>query len=503
MENQTDIQNTRSFMDQKGWFLLGAIVVLIYFGYFALPGLNSRFNIDDPHNIHRAWTGGGESLLKGLLLFFTPYFRPMGSLYFFSLYSFFGLNPLAYHIAITVFLLINVALTYRFAVLLSNSKIVGFLCAILISYHANMSQGVYLPAFIYDVLSFTFFFAALVYYLRIRTKGRTLRIGELLIFFLLYIAALESKEMAVTLPLMVLAYEILWHPPSMSLKSLWAWIRKPAVPFLGVSLITAAFIASRTLGDEALAQNAGYRMTITFQIYFESQLKFFKELFFLQTRDWFTLPWLIGIWLILAYIAYRRRENYLKWATLLTLVGPLPIAFIPGRGGICLYIPWMGWALWLSALGCAIADYVAGDRALRFLPRNLVRSVLLLGFVFLAWHETDRINSSEIYRYQHQSDEYFFSLKTQLESLLPKVEPGTQIAFYNDGTDTWDAKFVTELFYQDRSTKVRLQPYEHLSQEELSKMDYVLDFYQRKLRILKRPGEPFQIPSDIPVPSRK
>lgn len=487
---------SNSFMRKKGWFLLGVLVVAVYFGYFALPGLSARFSGDDPMNIHYTWSHGGWALLKGLVLFFTPYHRPMGGLFFFSLYKFFGLNPLSYHIAITVVLLINVVLAYRCAVLLSGSRIVGGLCSIFACYHANMPQAVFLPAFIFDALCFMFFFAALAYYLRIRSAGRLLGIKELVLFLLLYVAALESKEMAVTLPMMLLAYEIFDHPPAWSPKSLWIWVRSAAFPLLAAAFLTAVYAAGKLLSSEPLSQNPQYQLTISLQTFLQSEARFFKELFYLKPHGWFNEQWLILIWLLLAYIAYRRRENYLKWATLLTVIAPLPIAFIPGRGGICLWVPWFGWALWLAALSATFSRFVSKEPLLRRLPRSLAQAIPLLLIVALVWNHTDRHNRLNFSSYS-KVDEYSFSLKEQLGILLPRVKPRAQIAFYSDGAEGYDAKFVTELFFHDQSVRVRLHAKEPLSPEEFDRTDYVLNFDQRKLAILKRPGEPFRAPVNL------
>ncbi len=73
-----------------------------------------------------------------------------------------------------------------------------------------MAHLVFLPAFVFDVLCFTFYFAAFTYYLSFRTRGLPLTPMRIVVFLLLYVGALDSKEMAVTLPVMVLLYELIW-----------------------------------------------------------------------------------------------------------------------------------------------------------------------------------------------------------------------------------------------------------------------------------------------------
>jgi len=88
----------------------------------------------------------------------------------------------------------------------------------------------------------------------------------------------------------------------------------------------------------------------------------------------------------------------------------------------------------------------------------------------------------------------FRSIQEQWTTLLPTVKPGAQIAFYNEIFEDWDAKFIAELLYKDRSITVHLNDKPALSPSDLDKMDYVLAFEQEKLVILKRPGEAFKPP---------
>jgi hypothetical protein len=128
-------------------------------------------------------------------------------------------------------------------------------------------------------------------------------------------------------------------------------------------------------------------------------------------------------------------------------------------------------------------------------PRNWARAIPLLLMLVLLWRYTDFQNKRDGIRYW-DSGRLVYSTTKQLQSLLPRVRPGAQIAFYDDGIDFWDMKFITELYYHGRSVKVRLHPKEHLSPEELQKMDYVLNVEHQKISILKRPGEPFRPPTN-------
>ena len=483
-----------SRLSKKDWiFPAGALIVFFYFCYFLLPSLSSRFRNDDAYNIYYFWSRGTGALIKGLLLFFTTYYRPMGGVYFYSLYEIFGLNPLPYHIVIVLLLFINVVLVYRCAALISGSKIIGGLCAVLMTYHARMAVLAYAPAFVFDVLCFTFYFAALFYYLRIRSGGRRLKARQISIFLLLYIAALESKEMAVSLPIMIMAYAILWHAPDRSVKSVLNWLRTNAFPGLISGFVTACFIIGKSIGPEALSINPAYQVTITFKRFLDSNVRYMKDLFYLNPDHWFNAIWLILLWAILTYAAFSRHSKPLAFSTIMTVTAVLPIAFIPDRGGAMLYIPSFGWALLLAVFIKSICGLLSRIMSFRNFNTNLVKALPLLFAVFFIWHITDFQNKKEAYGLSLLGRE-FWMVKEQLETLLPNVKPGTQIAFYNNIFRGWDAKFIAELLYKDRTVTARLNDKAPLSPSEFNKMDYVLAFEQEKLVILKRPGEAFKPP---------
>src|SRR5947209_5739809 len=152
-------------------YAAGCAVVLAIFIRFVVPAYIAGFAPDDPMNMDIYWSSGWWNLLKGLVLFFSTYYRPMGGLYYSTIYHFFGLNPLPYHIVTDALVLLNVWLAYRFAVLISSSRLTAFLTAVMLTYHGALAWLVYRPSFIYDVLCYTFFFLALNYYISIRKRG--------------------------------------------------------------------------------------------------------------------------------------------------------------------------------------------------------------------------------------------------------------------------------------------------------------------------------------------
>lgn len=479
---------------KKNWRIISAVLITIsYFSYFVLPSLNCGFRNDDVANIYYYWIRGVKGLLQGLILFFAPYYRPVGGAYYYSIYELFGLNPLPYHIVIICLLAVNVVLVYHCARLLSGSRSIGWLCSILMAYHARMGLLAYVPAFIYDVLCFTFYFAALLYYLRQRTHDGVVTTYRLFIFLLLYVAALESKEMAVSLPVMIILYELIWHTPDRSLSRILFWLRHNAFPALLSGLLTLFFIIGKTSGSNSLTIDPSYDPTISFGNFVQSNIRFIKDYFYLNNFDWIDARWLLIIWAFMAIIALVLHSKHMSFAFVMSIIAALPIAFIPGRGGAMLYVPSFGWALLLATLMDRIGGLLSRILPSHSLSRDIKKSLLLLMAVCLIWSVTYSKNRKTLFALKHQGEVRM--VKEQLQRILPSVEPGSKLAFYNDIFTSWEAKMITELLYKDRSVTVQLHEKLPLGISDFNRMDYVLAFEKDRIVILKHPGEKF-VPPD-------
>lgn len=466
-----------------------AFIVLAFFAKFAWPGLAYGFNGDDPANIYYHWTRFRE-LLAGLPLFFNTYCRPMGGLYFATLYYLFGLNPLPYHIVLTSLLLVNTYLAYRVARYLSGSELVSGVTALLMVYHARMPQIAYLPAFVFDVLCFTFYFLALNYYLRIRTRGGILDRKQIVAFLLLYIGSLESKEMGVTLPAIVLLYELIWRPPSLrAAASVLKWLRVEALPGLIAGALTAVYIAGKLTGAEALTSNPAYQTTFTWARYWESTPRFVNTIFY-SDRGFFT-PVSVTVLAIalLGYALLRHKEKYLllMWAFL--WIAPLPITFIPGRSGGMLYIPLFGWAVVLASIFAMFCGAAAKSLSRLRVPPKAATAVLVIAGIAWYWHTIDRKNWW-MGRWAEEATGPGSRMIAQVLEVQPKVKRGAKIYVYNTPPGSWDTKFIMELLYGDRTTTVWLDTQTPLSQSEIDGMDYVFTFENGKLRLLRGAERP-------------
>ena len=110
-------------------------------------------------------------------------------------------------------LLLNIWLAFRFVEMLTESTEIAALAAFVFSYHNHFMDLYQNGGTIYELLCFAFYIAALTGYIAVRRTGSSLSFLQTLVLAALSIAALNSKEMAVTLPLALWAYELVWWPP--------------------------------------------------------------------------------------------------------------------------------------------------------------------------------------------------------------------------------------------------------------------------------------------------
>ena len=132
-------------------------------------------------------------------------------------------------------MLLNLWLAYLVFSRIGGSREIGAIATLLYAFHGKLDYLYYNAGSMYDVFCFLFFFLALLIYLGARVQGRFLGVWETLGFLACFVCALNSKEMAATLPVMVLVYELIFHPPDFrSLRALLRWsFREGRIALLG------------------------------------------------------------------------------------------------------------------------------------------------------------------------------------------------------------------------------------------------------------------------------
>lgn len=438
----------------------GVISLLGYFFWFAGRGLGIGFSPEDLMNLYFSWRQPlGEQLLD-LAAFFrvSPSFRPAGALFYRGLFEAFGFQELFFRIACFALLAANLWLAYALIRRLTDSKAAAAVAVLLHAYHGNAWFLYFTTAYCYDLLCFFWYTAAWLYYLRVRRSGLPVGWGQMLVWSGLYVLALGSKEMAISLPAVLLAYELLVSPPvGRRPASLAGWIlREGRVPLIG-SVLTAFFIVGRVSDPHGLTGIGAYRPVFRLSILLDRTYHFLA--YALYEPRWLT-PAVAGV-LALAGVAavVRFRSLPFRLGAAWALIGILPVAFISQRNLGTAYIPGLGACLSIAVALCAVAR-----RAAALLPGTINRrqmagrlhgplvftaTLLVLILVHGQYGQLDpehMIPEARDVRLAYE----------QLSRRPEAIPPGAEVLFLNDPfpCNEWTSLFLVVLYSRDPTVKV-------------------------------------------------
>lgn len=461
-------------------------LLLAYFLNFALPALRGGFGEDEMMNLYLYWLAGPLKSVQASLCFWStlpP--RPAGALYYLPLYHFFLLDPLPYRVVQISILATTIPIIFCLARLLSGSRAVAFLVALAMCYHGQMATLVFTGSFIYDTLCGLFYFAALHYYVRIRENGRTLRAGQVAIFLALYVFALNSKEMAVSLPVIVFLYESLKRPRLDKWREFAPDNWHLFTPLLLAALVTGIYIFGKLNGPNSLVRFDAYRPVFSLHRFTVSNAHFIDDLLYHSVS--FIGRIVLLSWPAVFLYAFWRRDRLLQLMAFWIVVTPLPLAFIPGRGGAMLYIVSFGWATifarTVTDLGGLIAKLPAPAARAATL-RSFATAVLAFAFAFFTYWQNDRLNrTAALLNFEQKS----LNVIEAFRSLNLHPSPGSSILlqperrFYRNN---YYPAFVASLVWNDHSLRVYVAGMHQLTEHDIAMIKYVITFNEFKARLL-------------------
>ena len=432
------------------------LAIAAYFLYFARGAVRAHFAVDDPMNLGIYWRRGlGTSLADTVMLWRASY-RPMGAAFYLPIYHFFGMNPLPYRIAVLALLALNIFLSWRIAMMLTESIAAAALVAVLVTAHASMGPIYYNTSMIYDVLAF--FFTALMLWMYMRWRGNAIA-GVLVV--LAYLAAINSKEIAVVGAAWVVAYEVFIGRPR-------RWVVPGVLTAIGI-----AFTASRALGPNSLSKQDGYQLQITAHRFFVNARIYLNDFFY---TTWFSNSRrVVMVWALATIFTALVRRRELWWAWFLMSTATLPVIFtVQPRAGGSLYLPLLALSLWMAAA----ATILLVKWPIRQWAAAALVSLLMVPATLGYWNE----RAAWLLRDQ----ELTWTVLQQIRE-LPRPAPGTRILILRNPFRDWDTYFLATLVWNDHTLDVNLL--DHMDpKQDPSHFDWVLDFEGTRLKVVKGAG---------------
>jgi hypothetical protein len=355
---------------------------------------------------------------------------------------------------------------------------------LLAAYHTSFAHLYFDTGFIYDVFCYCFYFTTLLVYLRRRQANRFPGWGTTAACCVLYICALDSKEMALTLPVFLLAYECLHHPPR-ALGDLVRWLRDEGRGTLTLGAVTLIFLAGRALGPGSLIAQAAYRPKIRPAQFMLTSRVFLQELFLQRVH--FTSVRILVLWSVLLAIAWASCSRTLRFAWLFLMLAPIPVAFILPRGAPQYYVALFGWALYGAAALEGARGWLARRTHFNVPGAAVFGAVMLMLYPFYKAGGWSNVTSVAI------EGETMRRAAGQLQELRPCLRPKARLYFFNDPVEPqWDnLVYLVHLSYRDRTLVVdRFKRAGHRPDDhELATYDAVFDYKGGRFIELERPWQ--------------
>lgn len=430
-------------------------VVALYAAPLLVAGLRMRFAPDDMMNLYKYWHEGYVRTALANLQFWSTFYRPMGGLFYLTIFPWAGLDPLPYRIGLMLVLVANALLACRAALLVLPSRWLATLAAVLAWFNADSFDTHYVTASLYDVLCYGFYLGGFVVWAGARRRGGLPTARRTAAVAALYVAAMNAKEMGVTLPLILACYEVAWRG--------WRALaeRRVVLPLALLAALGAIYSAGKMTGPNSLRTIGAYEPVFTLGRFLDNNAGFASELVF-HDGQLLQKAGILALWGVFAYLGLRRRDPALRFATLFVILASLPIAFIPRRGGSSLYLLWFGYAIALAAIAGRLIRFLSREPLFRWTGvqpvfARLGLTAALIVYCFAGMQQARAVREPILLKEQA----FFESIIRQVAELNPHPRDGAKILFRNDPFEQYDMYFIAALTYRNPSAEIiveRLHP---------------------------------------------
>lgn len=360
------------------------IVILIVISFF--PSLKNGFTnwdddrlvLDNPHIKSLSFA----NIIKIFSSFHLGHYNPFVILSFAIEYHFFKLEPLIYHITNLFLHICNSILVFIFIYLISKSNFISSIASILFGIHPLHVESVAWITERKDVLYSFFFLLSLIYYIKYKQISNR---NFYFVSLLLFIFALLSKGLAITLPVVFLLCDYLLNQKD---------IKKLLIekfPFLFFTIVFAVIALLGTYSSGATKAEHVYAFSDNFFMANYGLLFYFRKILFplnlsalypfpIKGSDFFTAEFTLSpfvnliIFIAVAYSSKFTRKIVFGMAFFLVTIFPV-LQIIPSGPAIAadryIYIPSIG-------LFFIFAEFLFYLFFVRLVNKKILRNILFI-----------------------------------------------------------------------------------------------------------------------------
>jgi tetratricopeptide (TPR) repeat protein len=175
-------------------------------------------------------------------------YRPVATFSYYALYAIFELNPFGYHLFSLVLHISNVILVYLLMNRFQKIRRSSLVCALLFACHPALTEAVNCISYNEDLLAALFFLVAMLFYTMVDPAGIKANLKYFFISLISFLLALLSKEMAITLPAIILIYDLCLNNDEagkISTESAFGIFKKRAFYYCGYLVISIFYLVLR------------------------------------------------------------------------------------------------------------------------------------------------------------------------------------------------------------------------------------------------------------------
>lgn len=381
--NKTNIVITE---DIKKYFVF---IILIFTFLIYINTIQNGFVYDDRYTILK------NSYLKDIKniknLFNLKYFeisgaeqtyRPVVTFTYFIDYAMWGEKPTGYHFVNVLLHIITAIVIYFLLKKLFNDQFFAFITTMLYTAHPALTEAVNCISYREDILATLFYTASFLFYLKSSEKFNF----YILFSFLFFLLALFSKEMAITLPFVIIIYDFFLKEKNSNLyftviKNIKTYLLYIAIALFYLYILFTVFkhpSKSEFFDNTTLLRRIIFTPYNLFHFFKIAIFPFFlnADYYFSYPKNLFDLYFIIStlffvVIIITIFIAYNR-DKTLFFGMLFFLITLIPVLNI-----IKIYKPFADRYLYLPLIGFSI--FISRSLFIIFkkIPSNLVKRLFL------------------------------------------------------------------------------------------------------------------------------
>ncbi len=381
--------------------IIGSVSTLVLASTFYAWRL-SYFSLDDFNNLY--WVQ--QQSLAGMLWYnvnpFTDFFRPLGMLVYWVFWHLFDLDPLPYHLFAWTLHAANVVLLYALLSRITGSRYGSAIGALLFAFRANFADIYWNFGTLFELLACQLMFLAVLIY------AGTVKSRRLILVGVLYLLALKSKEMALTLPAVFFLWDVCLRRQKLD--------NDRKVWYAALAVLGIVYGYNRFLGMSSDSPTNPYYMDFSILTLGRGYGWYFDHLYGMRLR-WGA--WMIASVLIFGLFMYRRERRGLFFLgyIFITLV---PVVFLVNhRYEFFWYVPFLG----IAGLAAVAVDTVEKQLRVWIPARALeVAGLVLFAVLAMAHYVREKRTSAEILRNEQSLSKEYAAFVESLRN-LPQPEP--------------------------------------------------------------------------------